>query len=215
MNRSLIESFGDSETRVARALEALRRGSGVVVVDDEDRENEGDIIYGAHALTAPQMALMIRESSGIVCLCLPPEKVRSLGLPMMVERNTSVHGTAFTVSVDAAVGVTTGVSASDRVATVKAAIAEDARPDDLNRPGHIFPLAAKAGGVLERRGHTECTVDLMRLAGLPPYGILGEVTNVDGTMARLPELVPFAQNHDLPLVSVEDVCSYRKKYPLY
>ncbi len=212
MNRNLLEDFGDSETRVVRALESLYRGNGVIVVDDESRENEGDVIYGARTLTVGQMALMIRETSGIVCLCLPPEKVKSLDLPMMTERNTSAHGTAFTVSIDAAAGVTTGVSAADRVATVKAATADGARPEDLSRPGHIFPLVAKPGGVLERRGHTECVVDLMRLAGLHPYGILGEVTNPDGTMARLPELVPFARKNALPLLSVEDVCGYRKKY---
>ena len=212
MNRNLLDNFGDSETRVVRALESLYRGNGVLVVDDENRENEGDIIFGARNLTTEQMALMICETSGIVCLCLPREKTESLALPMMTERNTSAHGTAFTVSVDAAEGVTTGVSATDRVTTVRAATADDARPEDLNRPGHIFPLVAKPGGVLERRGHTECVVDLMRLSGLSPYGILGEVTNPDGTMARLPELVPFARRHALPLLSVEDVCEYRKKY---
>lgn len=211
MSVNLLESFGDPKARVEAALDALRAGKGIVVVDDEDRENEGDLIYGAHSVSVEQMAFMIRESSGIVCLCLPSDKIESLELPMMVECNTSRHQTAFTVSIDAAEGITTGVSASDRVRTVRAATAEGAKPGDLSRPGHIFPLRACPGGVLERRGHTECVVDMMRLAGLPPYGILGEIMNADGTMMRLPGLVAFAQEHGLPLLSVEDICLYRQK----
>ena len=209
MNQTLLSPFGVPAKRVEQALAALRKGRGVLVTDDEDRENEGDLIFAAETLTVAQMALLIRECSGIVCLCLTQEKVRSLALPMMVEANSSRYQTAFTTSIEAASGVTTGVSAADRVATVKAAIAEGARPEDLSRPGHVFPLRARAGGVLERRGHTEATVDLMRLAGLPPYGVLCELTNPDGTMARLSEIVTFAQRHMMPILTVEDLVGYR------
>lgn len=174
---SLLSLFGDATTRVRNGLEALRQGRGVLVVDDEDRENEGDIIFAAESLTNEQMAMLIRECSGIVCLCLTSERVRTLQLPMMVEKNTSSMGTGFTVSIEATRGVTTGVSAADRVCTIKTAIADGAEPADLCRPGHVFPLCAREGGVLERRGHTEATVDLMRLAGLKPYGVLCELTS--------------------------------------
>lgn len=197
---------------VDHALAALRQGRGVLVVDDHDRENEGDLIFAAATLNHSQMALLIRECSGIVCLCLPPEKVAALELPMMVAANSSRYQTAFTVSIEAAQGVTTGVSAADRVATVRAAIAPDARPQDLNRPGHIFPLRAKPGGVLERRGHTEATVDLMRLAGLPPYGVLCELTNADGTMARGPEVAAFGRAHAIPVVSIAQLVAYRQAH---
>lgn len=210
MNQTLLTRFGNSFERVERALQALQDGRGVLVADDENRENEGDLIFAAQSLTNAQMAMLIRECSGIVCLCLTDEKVRSLKLPMMVERNSSRFGTAFTVSIEAAKGVTTGVSAQDRVATVKAAIADDAGPEDLSRPGHIFPLRARPGGVLERAGHTEATVDLMILAGLKPCGVLCELTNPDGTMARLPQVVDFAEKHDMAVLTVKDLIEYRK-----
>lgn len=210
MNQTLLTRFGNSVERVERALDALRRGRGVLVTDNEQRENEGDIFFAAESLTTDQMAMLIREGSGIVCLCLPVEKVQALGLSMMVENNTSSFQTPFTVSIEAARGVTTGVSAADRVTTVKAAIADHACQDDLRCPGHMFPLRAKPLGVLERPGHTEANVDLMRLAGLKPYGVLCELTNPDGTMARLPEIVAFAEKHEMPVVTVDDLISYRK-----
>lgn len=211
MNHDLLASFGQAEERVEAALTALRAGRGVLVTDNEDRENEGDIFFAAESLTVEQMALLIREGSGIVCLCLPGERVQQLGLPMMVAQNTSRYETAFTVSIEAACGVTTGVSAADRVTTVQAAIADHATPAMLRQPGHMFPLRAKAGGVLERGGHTEANVDLMRLAGLKPYGVLCELTNPDGTMARLPEVVSFARQHQMPVVTVEDIIAYRRQ----
>lgn len=195
---------------VEAALDALRQGAGVIVTDDADRENEGDLIFAAETLTVPQMAMLIRECSGIVCLCLTGDKAQSLGLPQMVADNTSRNGTAFTVSIEAARGVTTGVSAADRVATVKAAIAQRARPEDLARPGHVFPLTAKPGGVLERRGHTEAVVDLTRLAGLAPCGVLCELTNPDGTMAKGSQITDFARENDFPLVSVAALAAYRR-----
>ncbi|SDD95497.1 3,4-dihydroxy-2-butanone-4-phosphate synthase [Sporomusa acidovorans] len=210
MNQNLLTQFGNSRERVEQALAALRKGQGVLVTDDEQRENEGDIFFAAESLTEQQMAMLIREGSGIVCLCLPEEKVAMLGLPMMVENNTSHFQTAFTVSIEAACGVTTGVSAADRVTTVKAATADGACPEHLCYPGHVFPLRARSGGVLERGGHTEANVDLMRLAGLKPYGVLCELTNPDGTMARLAEIVDFACKNHMPVVTVEDIINYRR-----
>ncbi|MHA6611099.1 3,4-dihydroxy-2-butanone-4-phosphate synthase [Photobacterium damselae] len=209
MNQSLLAQFGTPSERVEIALNAIRQGKGVLVVDDEDRENEGDIIFAAETLTSQQMAIMIRECSGIVCLCLTEERTKQLELPMMVENNTSANQTGFTVTIEAAEGVTTGVSAADRVTTVKAAIADNAQPSDLNRPGHVFPLKANSNGVLGRRGHTEATIDLMRLAGLKPYGVLCELTNPDGTMARLPEVISFGEKFDMPVLTIEDLVTYR------
>lgn len=209
MDQTLLSQFGSPEQRVEAALAALRAGLGVLVVDDEDRENEGDLIFAAESMTTAQMALMIRACSGIVCLCLTTERTRQLALPMMVETNSSQFQTAFTVTIEAAQGVTTGVSAQDRLTTIRAAIADQAQPQDLHRPGHVFPLRARDGGVLTRRGHTEATVDLMRLAGLKPYGVLCELTNEDGSMSRLPEVMAFAQQHRMPVLSIEDLVAYR------
>ncbi|PSJ45200.1 3,4-dihydroxy-2-butanone-4-phosphate synthase [Zobellella endophytica] len=208
---SLLAEFGTPIERVERALLALQAGLGVLVVDDEDRENEGDLIYAAESLTSAQMALMIRECSGIVCLCITDELARRLELPPMVVDNSSKNQTAFTVSIEAKEGVSTGVSAADRVTTVKVAIADGARAADLARPGHIFPLKAQPGGVLSRRGHTEGTVDLMKLAGLRPAGVLCELTNEDGSMARLPEIVAFGKRHDMPVLTIEDIVQYRRE----
>lgn len=210
MNQSLLSEFGDPLARVEAALAALRAGRGVLVADDEDRENEGDLIFAAQTMTNEQMAMMIRECSGIVCLCLTDERVRQLALPMMVEANSSHYQTAFTVTIEAAQGVTTGVSAADRITTIRAAIADGAKPSDLHRPGHVFPLRARTGGVLTRRGHTEATVDLMQLAGLKPFGVLCELTKEDGSMARLPDLVAFGRLHQMPVLTIEDLVQYRQ-----
>lgn len=210
MNQSLLSEFGDPIARVEAALAALRAGRGVLVADDEDRENEGDLIFAAQTMTNEQMAMMIRECSGIVCLCLTDERVRQLALPMMVEANSSHYQTAFTVTIEAAQGVTTGVSAADRITTIRAAIADGAKPSDLHRPGHVFPLRARTGGVLTRRGHTEATVDLMQLAGLKPFGVLCELTKEDGSMARLPDLVAFGRQHQMPVLTIEDLVQYRQ-----
>jgi len=209
MSHGLLAEFGNSQGRVERAIAALRNGSGVLVTDDEERENEGDIIFPAENITESQMAMLIRECSGIVCLCLTPEKADALRLPLMVRENNSKYGTAFTVSIEAAKGVTTGVSACDRALTIRTAARANALPEDLHRPGHVFPLRARAGGVLERRGHTEATVDLMRLAGFMPCGVLCELTNPDGTMAKLPEIIDFGKKHGMPVLTVEDIVSYR------
>ena len=210
MDQPILKQFGGPISRVENALLALRKGRGVLVTDDANRENEGDLIFAAESLTKEQMAMLIRECSGIVCLCMTEERALQLDLPMMVEENQSRYGTAFTVSIEAAEGVTTGVSAADRVATVKAAIAPDAKPSDLARPGHVFPLCARPGGVIERGGHTEATVDLMRLAGLAPCGVLCELTNPDGTMARLHEVAAFAKMHNMAMCTVQDLVAYRE-----
>jgi 3,4-dihydroxy 2-butanone 4-phosphate synthase len=196
--------------RIAAALEALRAGRAVVLQDDDDRENEADLIVAAERLTVETMALFIRECSGIVCLCLPEATVRALDLPPMVARNESRHGTGFTVSIEARHGVTTGVSAADRVTTIRAAIAEGAKPEDLARPGHVFPLRAVEGGVLARRGHTEGTVDLAVLAGLKPAGVLCELMNPDGTMARGAEVERFAAAHGLPMLTIAELVAFRE-----
>ncbi|MBR9729095.1 3,4-dihydroxy-2-butanone-4-phosphate synthase [Shewanella intestini] len=211
---SLLSQFGDPIERVEKALVALREGKGVLLLDDEDRENEGDIICSSENLTAKQMALMIREGSGIVCLCLTDEQADKLELPPMVKNNNSANQTAFTVSIEAKEGVTTGVSAKDRVTTVKTATAADAKASDLAHPGHVFPLRARAGGVMTRRGHTEGTVDLMQMAGLKPSGVLCEVTNEDGTMAKAPEIVAFGIKHDMPVLTIEDMVLYRQQHDL-
>ncbi|ACY83319.1 3,4-dihydroxy-2-butanone 4-phosphate synthase [Edwardsiella piscicida] len=212
MNQILLSDFGTPMERVERALSALRDGRGVMVLDDENRENEGDMIFAAEKMTVEQMALTIRHGSGIVCLCITEARRQQLDLPMMVSNNTSHYGTAFTVTIEAAEGVTTGVSAQDRLTTVRAAIADGAKPSDLHRPGHVFPLRARPGGVLARRGHTEATIDLVSLAGFRPAGVLCELTNDDGTMARAPQVMAFARQHGMPVVTIEDLVAYRQAH---
>lgn len=210
MNQTLLSDFGTPIKRVENAINALREGRGVLVIDDENRENEGDIIFAAETMTVEQMALTIRHCSGIVCLCITEEHRKQLDLPMMVAHNSSQYQTAFTVTIEAAEGVTTGVSAADRLTTIRAAIKDGVKPSDLNRPGHVFPLRARDGGVLTRRGHTEATVDLVTLAGFKPAGVLCELTNDDGTMARTPQIVEFAKAHNMPVVAIEDLVLYRE-----
>ncbi|OCL24446.1 3,4-dihydroxy-2-butanone-4-phosphate synthase [Gilliamella sp. wkB171] len=210
MNQFNLNEFGTSVERVDRAINSIKAGQGVLVLDDEDRENEGDIVWSAETITTPQMALTIRHGSGIVCLCMPKAYCDKLQLPMMVANNTSKNHTAFTISIEAAQGVTTGVSAADRVTTIKAAVADHAKPCDLNHPGHVFPLVAQEGGVLTRRGHTEASVDLVTLAGFKPAAVICEITNDDGSMARAPQIVEFAKQHNLPVVTIEDIVEYRK-----
>src|SRR5450830_1407677 len=202
----------DLEGRIHAALEAMRAGVPVILLDDFDRENEADLIVAAEKMTVQTMAMMIRECSGIVCLCLSADQVRELELPMMAANNGSRYGTPFTVSIEAREGVTTGVSAADRVTTIRAAIAQDAKPSDLVRPGHVFPLRAAPGGVLERRGHTEGSVDLSRLAGLSPAAVLCELMNPDGTMMRGDDIERFAELHGMPILTIEEMVEWRKKH---
>lgn len=197
--------------RVESALADLKQGKMIILTDDPDRENEGDLICAAEMITPEMMNFIVRNTCGIVCLSLAEEKLKKLDLPLMVSTNanTSSRGTPFTISIDAKSGITTGVSAQDRVRTIQAAIKEDVCPEDVVKPGHIFPLQAKPGGVLERAGHTEGAVDLMRLAGLQPAAVLCEVMNPDGTMAKGKELEDFAERHTIKLLSIEEIISYR------
>jgi 3,4-dihydroxy 2-butanone 4-phosphate synthase len=197
-------------TRLQRALHALQQGRAVVLLDDDARENEADLVVAAERLDEPTMALMIRACSGIVCLCLPDATLRRLMLAPMVEPNESPHGTAFTVSIDARDGISTGVSAADRVATIRAAVRDAAVPFDLVRPGHVFPLRAAPGGVLARRGHTEGALDLVRLAGLKPAAVLCELMNDDGTMARGEDVRRFAKAHGFPLLTIDEIVAWRQ-----
>jgi 3,4-dihydroxy 2-butanone 4-phosphate synthase/GTP cyclohydrolase II len=192
------------------AINAIDRGELVIVVDDANRENEGDLIIAAEKVTPEAMGFMVRHTSGVVCMPLEGDRLDELQLPMMVADNTTAYRTAFTVSVDAKRGTTTGISAADRATTVHTLIDRASTPDDLARPGHIFPLRYREGGVLKRAGHTEAAVDLSRLAGLYPAGVLAEIVNDDGTMARLPELERFAAEHDLQIISIADLIRYRR-----
>jgi 3,4-dihydroxy 2-butanone 4-phosphate synthase len=201
----------DLEARIRAALEAMRAGVPVILLDDFDRENEADLIVATDRLTVETMALMIRECSGIVCLCLTAEKVRELELPPMAAENGSKYGTPFTVSIEARHGVTTGVSAADRVTTIRAAAAHGARPEDVVRPGHVFPLRATPGGVLMRAGHTEGAVDLAALAGLAPSAVLCELMNPDGTMMRGDAIEQFAQLHGMPILTIAELIEWRKR----
>jgi 3,4-dihydroxy 2-butanone 4-phosphate synthase len=188
----------------------MRRGRPIILVDDFDRENEADLIAAAETISVPTMALFIREGSGIVCLCLPEEALDRLELPQMVVSNESCFQTAFTVTIDAREGISTGVSAQDRAATIRAAVEDGAQPGDLVRPGHVFPLRAAAGGILTRQGHTEGSVDLAIMAGMKPAAVLCEITNPDGTMAKGDDVDQFAKRHDLVTLSIAELVDYRR-----
>jgi 3,4-dihydroxy 2-butanone 4-phosphate synthase/GTP cyclohydrolase II len=196
---------------IEEAVEALQAGRFVVIVDDEDRENEGDLVIAAEKVTPEAINFMAREGRGLICLALTEARCAELELPMMVGENTSNFGTAFTVSIEARGRVTTGISAADRAATVLAAIEPATRPQDLARPGHMFPLRAQAGGVLKRAGQTEASVDLARIAGLNPSAVICEVMNADGSMARVPDLAEFCERHGLVMITVADLIRHRMK----
>lgn len=207
---NLLLSFGATpQDRVLRALEAYRQGKFVILVDDEDRENEGDLCIAAERITPEAINFMAKEGRGLICLAMTGPQLEKLDLPMMVEKNSSGFQTAFTVSIEARTGVTTGISAADRCRTVQVAIDENSKPADLVRPGHIFPLRAQEGGVLVRTGQTEGSVDLAKLSGLKSAAVICEVLKDDGSMARLPDLVAFAKQHDLTILSVADIIAYR------
>ena len=197
---------------IREAIDAIAEGEFVIVVDDEDRENEGDLIIAAECVTAENMAFMVKYTSGVVCCPITNERADALHLPLMVANNTEAMGTAFTVSVDVAEGTSTGISASDRSLTCKALADDNVTASGFARPGHIFPLRARAGGVLKRAGHTEAAVDLATMAGLYPAGVISEIVSEDGTMARLPELFEFAQLHDIPIISIADMIRYRNRH---
>jgi len=196
---------------IDEAIDDIAKGKLVILVDDEDRENEGDLCMAAEKVTPEAINFMARYGRGLICLSLTPERVEELKLPMMTEDNTSPFGTAFTVSIEAKKGVTTGISAADRATTIRTAIAPDTKPEDLVRPGHVFPLKARPGGVLQRAGQTEGSVDLSRLSGLYPAGVICEIMNDDGTMARVPELIEFAKKQNLKTVTIKDLIKYRMR----
>ncbi|MDD3265453.1 MAG: bifunctional 3,4-dihydroxy-2-butanone-4-phosphate synthase/GTP cyclohydrolase II [Dehalococcoidales bacterium] len=194
---------------IEEAIQDIKEGKLIIVVDDENRENEGDLLIAAEKVTPDAINFMIKHARGLVCMPLTGQRLDELNIPMMVNQNTSAHCTAFTVSIEAKTGVTTGISAHDRAHTIKTVIDPDTTPDDIARPGHIFPLRAKDGGVLVRAGHTEATVDLVGLAGLYPAGVICEILNSDGTMARMPQLEKIAARHNIKIVSIADLIAYR------
>ena len=198
---------------IEEAIEDIKQGKIIIVVDDEDRENEGDFIAAAEKVTPEMINFMTQHGRGLLCAPLLEKRCKELGLDMMVENNTVLHHTQFTVSIDLkGEGCTTGISVFDRAKTIKALVKPETKPEDFGRPGHIFPLKAKEGGVLRRTGHTEAAVDLARLAGLEPAGILIEILNEDGSMARLPQLVKVAEKHNLKIISIEDLVAYRMRH---
>ncbi len=196
---------------IAEAIEDIRSGRFVVVVDADDRENEGDLTIAAQFATPEAINFMTKEARGLICLCLTEDRCDELGLRQMTDRNETPYGTAFTVSIEAREGITTGISAPDRSRTIQVAVDPSARPEDLVQPGHVFPLRARSGGVLRRAGQTEASVDLARLAGLIPAGVVCEVMNEDGTMARVPDLIPYCERHGIKLVTVADLIEYRRR----
>ncbi len=202
MTREAIE-------RARRAIEEIKAGKMVILVDDEDRENEGDLTMAAEMVTEEAITFMATKACGLICVTLTPERVEQLGLPMMVEDNQAPLGTAFTISIEASEGVTTGISAADRAQTIRVATDKNSGKGDIVSPGHVFPLRAMPGGVLQRTGQTEGSVDLARLAGLTPAGVICEIMKADGTMARMPDLEVFAEEHDMVIVSIADLIEYR------
>src|SRR5512147_804066 len=194
---------------IESAIRDIKKGKFIILVDDEDRENEGDLVIAAEKVTPQTVNFMAKHARGLICLALTPERVEELQLPQQAVENTATFGTAFTVSIDARRDITTGISAADRATTIHVAIDPKSKPSDLARPGHIFPLKAQKGGVLRRAGQTEGSVDLARLAGLQPAGVICEIMNEDGTMARVPELAKFAKKHKLLMITIADLINYR------
>jgi len=204
--------YHDAISSVEEIIEDARNGRMFVLIDHEDRENEGDLVIPAQMCTPDAINFMATHGRGLICLSLPGDRIDALGLPLMASNNSSRHETAFTISIEAREGVTTGISAHDRARTVAVAIDTSKTAADIATPGHIFPLRAKEGGVLIRAGHTEAAVDISRLAGLNPSGVICEIMNEDGTMSRLPELVAFAQKHNLKIGTISDLIAYRRRH---
>ena len=202
------------ESNIQNAVNSLKNGHGIIVLDDEDRENEGDLIFACSSLQDYQVAQMIKDCSGIICLVLDEERAKYLNLPFMTDNNQSKNHTNFTISIEAAQNVTTGVSASDRLTTIKAAVNSHALPQDIVSPGHVFPLISKQNGVLERKGHTEATYDMMQIAETGKYGVLCELTNPDGTMMKGSQIENYSKTHNIPIVTVENIIKYRQKYSI-
>jgi len=214
-NRGIMACDPNAFCTVEEAVEEIRQGRMIVLVDDEDRENEGDLALAAEKITPDVINYMAKFGRGLICLTLTEQRCEELNLPLMSPINTSVHGTAFCEAIDAKLGVTTGISASDRAITILTAIDPKTRPQDLARPGHMFPLRARNGGVLVRAGQTEASVDLARIAGLNPSGVICEIMNEDGTMSRVPQLIEFCKEHNLKMLTVADLIRYRMQHERY
>ncbi|QJC34910.1 3,4-dihydroxy-2-butanone-4-phosphate synthase [Enterobacteriaceae endosymbiont of Donacia piscatrix] len=204
MNLLNIE-FGNIETRVKNAINSLKKGKGILILDDKKRENESDIVFSAEKISIDSIAFSIRNGSGIICLCITDFLRKKLKLPMMVKKNTNFYKTGFTVSIEAAKGISTGVSAKDRFTTIKTAIADHVVPTDLHKPGHVFPLRAVDGGLSKRQGHTEATIDLLKIAKMKPVGVLCELTNKNGTMANKFDTISFAKKNKMIVITINDI----------
>ncbi|QJC36122.1 3,4-dihydroxy-2-butanone-4-phosphate synthase [Enterobacteriaceae endosymbiont of Donacia cincticornis] len=210
MNLLDIE-FGNIETRIKNAINFLKKGKGILILDDEKRENESDIVFAAENISIENIAFSIRYGSGIICLCITEYLRKKLKLPMMVKKNTNFYKTGFTVSIEAAKGISTGVSAKDRFTTIKTAISDNVIPTDLNKPGHVFPLRAVDGGLFKRQGHTEATIDLLKIAKMQLVGVLCELTNKNGTMANKFDTISFAKKNKMIVITINDIKQYFMK----
>ncbi|BBI01065.1 3,4-dihydroxy-2-butanone 4-phosphate synthase [Buchnera aphidicola (Nipponaphis monzeni)] len=210
MRKNLLSKFGNSSQRIKNAIKSLQLGHGIMLLDDENRENEGDLVFPSETMTIEQMALTIRYGSGIVCLCITERMRQQLELPMMVEKNTSAYGTGFTVTIESKYGISTGVSAKDRLTTITTAVSDCAKPNDLNRPGHVFPVKAHVEGVLARPGHTEASILLMELAGFKSSSVICELTNKDGSMANTHQVIQFAKYKKMNVLTIKDLINYIK-----
>ncbi|CAL4318276.1 3,4-dihydroxy-2-butanone-4-phosphate synthase [Buchnera aphidicola] len=208
MNDYSLKQFGNFKDRIKLAISTLQSKNGIIILDDKNRENEGDLVFSCENMTTQQMALTIRYGSGIVCLCITENKRKQLNLPMMVKNNTSTYQTGFTVSIEASKGISTGVSAKDRLKTIQATIPDTAKPSDLNRPGHVFPVCAHQGGIFSRAGHTEASIEIMKLAGFKPMSVICELTNKDGSMPNIKEIIKFSNIHAMPLITIKDLILY-------
>ncbi|CAL4318181.1 3,4-dihydroxy-2-butanone-4-phosphate synthase [Buchnera aphidicola] len=212
MKPYLLSEFENFENRIKKAIHAIKSKKGIIIIDNKNRENEGDLVFSAEHMTIEQMALTIRNGSGIVCLCITEKKRQQLKLPMMVKKNTSKYQTGFTISIEAASGISTGVSAKDRLKTIKIASKNHVKESDLNKPGHIFPLCAHSGGVLSRPGHTEASIEIMNLAKLKPISVICELTNEDGSMSKINDIINFSKSYDMPILKIDDIIKYLTHY---
>lgn len=214
MQTNVLLKLENYKQRIKQAITSLKLQQGIILIDNKDRENEGDLVFSCENMTLKQMALTIRHGSGIVCLCITEEKRKQLNLPMMVKDNTSTYNTGFTISIEAAQGVSTGVSAQDRLKTIKTALPDTAQPSDFNKPGHIFPICAHTGGLLKRAGHTEASITLMTLAGFKPMSVICELTNEDGSMAKIKDIIKFSKLNKMPILKIDDLILYLKNNEL-
>lgn len=204
----LLSKFGDFKKRIKNAISDLKNNKGIIIIDDQNRENESDLVFSAATMTVKQMAFMIEHCSGIVCLCITEKRRKKLNLPMMVKNNTNFYKTGFTVSIESAKGITTGVSAKDRLKTIKIAISKKVKPKDLNRPGHVFPLRAHIKGIKHRAGHTESSIEIMKLSGLKKYSVICELTKKNGSMFQIQDSLKFAKIYHMTIISIEDIIKY-------